>query len=231
VSTGSKENAVHAYFARRVNIVNVAKKKAINKLNLCCAIVVGSLAIQAQAQVETSSAILGVSGTSEPAMVIACTDVNFGVWRVPLGRRSGGATVISLDTDGNTRIDSGSTANIALAGGRSAPAYSLCTVSGSNAASGSQGEASLIGASGAFAGNISGTSGFESELTAAPVGALTSMTYSMALSNTVPSIQNGAASFKIHGTITIPDGLALDSYGDYKSPTVEISFDDKAASE
>jgi len=77
-----------------------------------------------QAAAETATDTIDVYAGLAPVMELSCSDVNFGVWRVPTGTRSGGATTVALATDSTTSITAGSSTNIALSANYEDPAVS-----------------------------------------------------------------------------------------------------------
>lgn len=195
--------------------------KRFTKISCCAAVVAASLAFTAQA--ETASTTVNVYAGLASVMELSCTDVNFGVWRVPTGTRINGATVVTLNNDDSTGI-TGSTANIALSADNLAPKAGVCDVTGSSKATGT-GTASLSAATGSFLTN--GGTGFNAETLSAPGTAVSSFTYALALSSATPLISvTGTASFTIQGTMSIPDSLVAGNYGGYKSPDITVSFTD-----
>jgi hypothetical protein len=176
-----------------------------------------------QAAAETATDSVDVYAGLAPVMELSCSDVNFGVWRVPTGTRSGGATTVTLTSDSTTSITSGSSSNIALSANYEDPAVSSCTVTGSAAADDTVGQVGFTGGTGSFATN--GGTGFNSETLAAPSTVVSSFSYS--LTNTDPvSMSSGATSFKIHGTMSIPDNLVTANYGGYKAAAVTVTYSD-----
>jgi hypothetical protein len=55
----------------------------------------------------------------------------------------------------------------------------------------------------------------------------TELTAILGLSTTTPAINNGQALFAVVGTLTIPNDLAITSYGGYATTSaIEVRFDD-----
>lgn len=197
--------------------------KTTIKLTLGAALVAGSLAGVAKA--ETSNATIDVYAGLSSVMELTCSDVNFGVWRVPTGTRSGGATTVSLTSSDTTSITSGGTDKIALSTKYEAPKSGKCIVSGSTAADSAKGAASITaGDTGSFVTN--GGTGFNNETLAAPTAVVSGFTYSLAVTEGSPTINSGAASFGITGTMVIPDSLTNDNYGGYQASSVTVTFND-----
>jgi len=175
-----------------------------------------------QAAAETATDTVDVYAGLAPVMELSCTDVNFGVWRVPTDSRSGNTT-ITLVKEGTASVTSGSSTNIALSGNWLAPQAGSCTVSGSGAANGITGQVGISSATGSFVGNSG--SGFEAEAIAEAGTPVASFTY--ALTNTTPvAMAAGATSFTLHGTMEIPDGLIAANYGGYQSPSITVDYVD-----
>lgn len=174
------------------------------------------------AAAETATDTIDVYAGLSSVMELSCTDLNYGVWIVPTGGRSG-TTTVSLTSDNNTSITAGSSTGIALSANYAAPAAASCTVTGSTAADGTTGQVNFTG-TGTFVANAGGT-GFNAETIAEPTTALTSFYYSLA--HTTPTaMSSGATSFKVYGTITIPDGLTTANYGGYMAPAVIVIYED-----
>ncbi len=194
--------------------------KKFTKRILVTALLAGSLATTAQA--ETASTTVQVFAGLAPVIQLTCTDVNFGTWRVPTG--AGAVTTITLDGASDIAIAAGAITNVALSTTRNTSANGVCTVTGSLKTAGN-GAATLTGGTASFSANT-GSTGFMDESVTAPNTALETLGYVLALSSTTPAISAGGASFKIGGVMTIPVGLVSANYGDYKAPTVTVSFDD-----
>jgi len=202
--------------------------KRFTKISLCAAVVAASLATTAQA--ETANTTVEVYAGLASVMELTCSDVNFGVWRVPTGTRTGsssGATTITLNDADSATVTAGSSDKVALSNAWTAPKTGTCNVTGSARTDGGSGTASLSDASGNFATSV-GT-GFENESIDAPSTPLSegSFTYALTLSSTTPEISGtGTSAFTIQGTMSIPDNLVADNYGGYKSADITVTFDD-----
>ncbi len=194
---------------------------------LVTALLAGSLATTAQA--ETASDTIDVFAGLKSIMKLTCTDVNFGVWRVPTGVRTGGATTITLDASNQATRTAGSADKVALSTVFEAPRTGVCNVTGSTLTSG-LGAVTLNGAATATGSFITnGGTGFNSEVLAAPGTPVESFTYTLNLSSSTPTISGtGTATFTIQGTMSIPDALSAANYGGYKSTTVVAAFEDNA---
>lgn len=179
-----------------------------------------------QAAAETANDTIDVYAGLAPVMVLTCNDVNFGVWRVPTGTRSGGETEIYVNAAGGVYID-GSVYNggsIALSTNYNSPAAGYCNVSGSAADDGTVGQVSISnGGTGSFGTN--GGTGYAGEALAAPTTALSSFNY--ALDSTPPDAMSGGVTrFTVRGSMYIPNGLAVANYGGYMAADVTVSYED-----
>ena len=178
-----------------------------------------------QAAAETATDSVDVYAGLAPVLELTCTDVNFGVWRVPAGER-GGANTITLAANGATTVGgTGTATSIALSGtyNSTAPFAGSCTVSGSNATDATEGAASLSVTSGTLAGTT--VNSYSSQDVAPAHDA--NLTYTLEVSDATPAISSGAASFDITGVMTIPEALVVDNYGEYKGLVSHtVSFND-----
>ncbi len=196
--------------------------KKFTKRILVTALLAGSVVTTAQA--ETASVSVDVFAGLASVMELTCTNVNFGLWRVPTGARTGGASTITLTDLSATSVTAGSSASIALSTAKAAPAAGSCSVSGSTKITGN-GTAALTGATGSFATN--GGTGFNNETLAAATTPVSAFTYALALSSATPAISStGTSAFTIAGTMSIPDGLAVANYGGYKGAAITVAFTD-----
>ena len=176
-----------------------------------------------QAAAETAEDTVDVYAGLAPVMELSCEDVNFGVWRVPTGDRTG-ANTVTLSFDDSTAVTgTGTSTNIALSGNWLAPQAGSCTVTGSSAIDDTVGQVAISSATGSFVGNSG--SGFEAEEIAEAVTPVAAFTY--ALVNTAPAaMADGATSFTLHGTMEIPDSLIAANYGGYQSPSITVEYED-----
>lgn len=202
--------------------------KFSKKLTTLAAIVAAGFVSSAAA--ETASDSVDVYAGLEPVLEMTCTDVNFGVWRVPTGDRNGTTTVT---------LDAGSTATVTVTiGGAadtavsrstkySAPAAGTCNVTGSTVTSGSGAASITTGSSGTFLGTASNP--FASGLTApTALPPASAFDFTLSLSTATPAIDaNGEATFQVIGSMEIPNNLVSDNYGAYKSQgSSTVLFDD-----
>ena len=176
------------------------------------------LADQANAN-DTNSAPVGAIAGLSPVLSLTCTEVNFGVWRVPV-RSSGGATTVTLTVSANnasgstTATTGANTIDVALASGYEAPAAATCTVTGSNNAS-----KTIQTAIADNTGLIFGSS-THNNLTR-PV-ATAALTANLALAGAGVVINSaGSGTFRVVGVLSIPETIVQDNYGGYATSTAE----------
>ncbi len=181
---------------------------------LILAAMLGSLGAQAQS---TSGSVNVIAGLS-PVMKLTCSDVNFGVWRVPAGDR-GGITTVTLRVNGDTQgaqttADlTGVQTEVSLATGYQVPTAGYCKLEGSNGYVGSTASASINGATG-MAFTTNNHDNLKLPLTAAGV------TANLTLSTAAPVVTDlGEAHFRVVGAMTIPNNLVRANYGGYKAVT------------
>ena len=164
------------------------------------------------AAAETATDTVDVYAGLAPVLELSCTDVNFGVWRVPTGDR-GDTNTITLAANNNTTVQgSGMSTRIALSTTYNSepPFAGSCTVAGSNAADDAEGSAFLSVTSGTLIGTTGNS--YSSQNTAPTDAAI--LTYTLAVSDATPAISSGAASFNITGVMTIPQVLVVANYGE-----------------
>ncbi|HEY7884494.1 MAG TPA: hypothetical protein VIC08_06045 [Cellvibrionaceae bacterium] len=181
---------------------------------------------------ETATDTIEVYAGLAPALELSCTDVHFGVWRVPTGNR-GGATNITL-TRQNDALAGDNAGRMALSENPAfnGPQAGSCNVTGSSATTGN-GQAILVGespqqtVSGTLAA-IADVSDYKFGTIAIPGGGAGTMAYTLGVSNRTPPIsETGTASFSIVGVLTIPNNITSDWFGGYKSSAPHaVQFDD-----
>ena len=167
---------------------------------------------------ETASDTVDAKAGIQPAMELVCTDVSFGVWRIPA--RTGAATTITLDkgtgdvaATGNTTRVAQSTANASWLHNRG-----TCTLSGSTAANGAAVTISMTGNNAMpFDAANATTTGFVG--LNAPTTAVTGMQATLDAPATVTLGAGGTATFYIGGVLTIPGTISANNYGGYKTTT------------
>lgn len=170
-----------------------------------------------QAAAETATDTIDVYAGLAPVMELSCTDVNFGVWRVPATDRIDVNTITLADDNGTTVGGSGETAGIALSSNYEVPAAGICTVTGSAATDDTEGAASISATTGTMVtAGAAGGNPFATAL-AGPGTAINNMDYTLAVSDSTPVITSGEASFKVTGVLTIPALVLSSNYGSYKS--------------
>jgi hypothetical protein len=164
---------------------------------------------------DVATTTLEVTAGLVPVMTLDCTDVSFGDYLVPTGSR-GGATIVTLNSSGNASF-SGGTEGVALASSGAQPSVGSCTVSGSQAADDTAGAVTF---------EISDDT-LNADASNGPEAAVSDLTFTLAATND-SNMSNGALTFSVHGTLSIPNDLTESHYGQYRSESVTVSFDDSA---
>lgn len=190
--------------------------KRINKLHLCSLMMaISSALLSGQASAQTSSDTVDAYAGIAPTLELTCSDVNFGVWRMGTGSR-GGATIVTLPSNGNSATSTGGTAALSNAKSHQAPVRSTCQLKGSGAPNATAATVTLKDNTNmTFAGTNSNN--FAVTL-AAPVTAA-ALTANLTASTLAPLISGGATQVYIGGELTIPDNVIADNYGSYKTST------------
>ena len=205
--------------------------KRFTKISLCAAVVAASLATTAQA--EEASTTVNVYAGLASVMELTCSDVSFGVWRVPTGSRAGGTTTITLVEGGTASTTTGGDGvALSVAHVSHAPKAGECTVSGSSKVSG-DGAANIGGGIADITGSFVAAGADDEFFTGlkVPTTALTALNYTLRLSNYTPTVTgSGGTIFKVFGEMVIPNDLGSSNYGGYKAGTIAVSFDDTNAS-
>lgn len=171
----------------------------------------------------TTTADINATVGLQPVLLLTCTPVKFGVWKIP-ARSGGGTTSVTLTTGSDTAVASGNTSGgVALSAtagytsargvcsliGSSAPDATLMTISlsASSASLGSDGASAYVGL-------------------AAPATAVTGLS-TVLTAPTNSAITTGSAVFYVGGVLTIPDTIVAGNYGAYKTGTpVTITVND-----
>lgn len=111
--------------------------KFSKKLTAIATVVAAGFATNVAA--ETATDTVEVYAGLAPVLEMTCSDVNFGVWRVPTGDRSG-TTTVTLDASSvaTATVTGGSTADtaVSLSGDYAIAAAGTCNVTGSTVTSG-----------------------------------------------------------------------------------------------
>ena len=178
------------------------------------------------AAAETASDTVDVYAGLAPVLELACSDVNFGVWRVPTGAR-GAVNTIALLAGSQTEVGGTGSGAIALSANYLAPQAGYCSVSGSTVADNATGVASIGLATGTMISSGAAAGGNIFAAALAGPDAVAAMSYTLAISVLEPVITSGQASFNVTGVLTIPAELVSDNYGAYKgSVSHTVSFAD-----
>lgn len=189
----------------------------MNKLSRILAATALTSLIATSAMAESASDTVDATAGLQPALELSCTDVSFGVWRVPI-RTSGGVTTITLDRDTDNVATSGNTARVAQSNSDASWAHSRgeCTLSGSTAVDETAADITIsdntdmpfVASPAANTGYI----GLDAATTAA------TLTCSLDVPATA-TITSGSATFYVGGVLTIPQAIVADNYGGYKTST------------
>ena len=167
---------------------------------------------------ETASDTVDAKAGIQPAMELVCTDVSFGVWRIPA--RTGAATTITLDKGTGDVVASGNTSRVAQSTANASWLHNrgTCTLSGSTAANGASVTITMSGNTAMpFDAANSTTTGFAG--LNAPTTAVTGMQATLDAPATVTLGAGGSATFYIGGVLTIPGTISANNYGGYKTTT------------
>ena len=167
---------------------------------------------------ETASDTVDAKAGIQPAMELVCTDVSFGVWRIPA--RTGAATTITLDRATGAVTATGNTTRVAQSTSNASWLHErgTCTLSGSTAANGAAVAITLTGSTAmSFDAANATTTGFVG--LNAPTTAVTGMQATLDAPATVTLGAGGTATFYIGGVLTIPGTISANNYGGYKTTT------------
>lgn len=185
---------------------------------------------------ETATDTVDVYAGLAPSLELTCTDVHFGVWRVPV-RDGGGSTTVTLTAGtfntGNSTFPTseavtGNDTGVALSSNFDEPQVGTCLVSGSAAADGTTGTASLPDLSGAALAPITDVADYVFGTINIPTSSDPDLLpFSLTLSSTSPTINSGETQFAIAGAVTLPANITVGQYGGYKySDSVVVTFND-----
>jgi hypothetical protein len=187
--------------------------------HISAAVALGAWAVfslPAQAADSATASVNAMAGLA-PVLTLSCTDVNFGVWRVPV-RSGGGVTTVTLTVDANngagttTATAAGNTSSVSLSSEYLAPKAATCSVSGASV------HTATIQT--AIASNTGLTFGASTHESLATPGALAALSATLTLAGTGVVVDaNGAGSFRITGTLSIPAAISASNYGGYKTQT------------
>ena len=190
------------------------------------------MSFSGKAAAETATDDVQVYAGLAPILALECSSVNFGAWRVPPGER-GTFTKINMPTNSSkvtATVGDTSTADndVSLSIKYAAPSLGECIATGSLAYRDGSVTRGTVTHS-AIGGFLSGTSNnpFATGLNAPTGFNLQGFRYVLEFSTLTPLISStGRATFRIGGTLTIPEKLISDNYGAYQSGLITITFDD-----
>lgn len=193
----------------------IVEVKRIPLIILCFATLASSHALAN----DTVSSTVNAKAGLRPILSLFCTDVNFGVWRVPV-RTAGGTSSITLSVSANnasgttTATVGGNAQKVAKASGYDEPTASVCTVNGANTTSATIKTAITDNTNLTFGGSThnnlkspSATAALSANLALAGEGVLINST--------------GAGTFRVVGTLTLPEAISADNYGGYATDTAD----------
>ena len=198
------------------------------------ALVACVVGFSSSAMAETATDTIDVYAGLESVLKLECSDINFGVWRVPTGFRA--TTHIHMAADGSTEATVSNSPGaavderVSLSTEYDLPSASTCNVTGSQVGGeGITGTASFFDDSGTgqlVPGTYTGATNYPAA--ASTDDGLFGFTYVLSFSQTaVPITLDGTATFTIFGRMGIPGSVSAENYGAYKSRnTVSIQFDD-----
>lgn len=188
--------------------------KMIKLLSASVVVAMTLSSMPAQAQQVVTTSVNARAGLA-PLVTVSCDPVNFGVWRIP-PRSTGGVTEIGLTVAANnaaaatTATAIGNAVNVALASGYSAPSAGTCRISGATTVS------STIRT--AISGNTSLTMGGVAILSLNAPATAAALVANVGLGGTGAVIDaSGSGSFRIEGTLTIPETVVAANFGGYQT--------------
>ena len=186
------------------------------------------IAARAETVTDTIQIYAGIS----PVLEMNCTDLNFGVWLLPVGTRAG-PTYIEIASSGTATAQLTDAAGVAdnavsLSAKFDAPAAGVCTVTGSQVGGVGVNGTATITTGGPVGTLIPGENASAANYPGAADIGLGSFTYAIALSTTTPAISaEGTAIFMVVGNMMIPAAVLASHYGAYTGTVGHtISFDD-----
>lgn len=184
--------------------------KMTMKAALLAATLTALTALPAQAQtantVQTSvNARAGLAAVTS----VECTDVNFGVWRVP-ERTTGGATFITLTVTGTgatVATPSGNLGNVALSTRYDAPTAGACSIIGAYNKEGTN--------TVAISNNLDMPMVASTHEGLPTPGALAAMLVDLTTVSSTAISGIGTGSFEVVGVLEIPEVIVAENYGGY----------------
>ncbi len=193
----------------------------MNKLDKILAVTALTGLAATSAMAETASDSVDATAGLKPALELRCTDVSFGVWRVPI-RSAGGDTTITLDRDSNSASAAGNTTRVAQTHADASWTQSrgVCTLSGSTASDGQNATITIDGnadGTGGIRGFVSADADITGYAGLAGAGDATALSAYLNVPTSVV-MTDGSATFYIGGVLTIPQNIIADYYGGYRTP-------------
>lgn len=185
-------------------------------------IIFAPIYVFAESATDTVDARVGI----QPALELVCSDVSFGVWRVPA--RTGGATTITLDYRQGNIVASGNTNRIAHSTANASWLHQrgVCVLSGSTAANGAAIAVALSNSTAiSFDAANSSTTGFSG--LAAATKAATGLQATLNSPNSVNLGTDGSVTFYVGGVLTVPGLIDSSNHGGYRaSNPATVTVDD-----
>jgi hypothetical protein len=193
--------------------------RKLSKLSkLAAALAVLSALASSNVFAESASDTVDAKVGIQPAMELICTDVSFGVWRIPA--RTGAATTITLDRDTGAVTATGNTTRVAQSTSNASWLHErgTCTLSGSTAANGAAVAITMTGSTAmSFDAANATTTGFVG--LNAPTTSVSGMQATLNAATSVNLSTGGTATFYVGGVLTIPGTIVSGNYGGYKTTT------------
>ena len=220
ISFNDQEANIITRLIEIANSIGFPEHPAMNKSYKILAAAVLLVATPSASLAEITSSVVDSWVGLESPFRISCSDVNFGVWFVPVGDRGGPTTITLFITSetSNTGVsisgtDSGRLAVIKEQGYK-APLAGVCDVDGSLAANGDELTIGFENDSNTDMSLEPSLHKYAEGLSAAPISA------SLSVSLSAPekaNITEGEATFRVVGALTIPQSIVRDNYGAYKA--------------
>lgn len=188
---------------------------------------------------ETATDTIDVYAGLAPVLELICTDVKFGVWRIPVRSLNGTTTITLTNNAGATEhAVGGNDTGVSLSdAAAAAPALGSCAFTGSVATEGAEtmgvtmattvtgatmAGGSLTGGTMVSAADNEYVAGLSFPVTAAALG------FTLSFPQLTAVDANGEGSFKIAGVLTIPETIVPNNYGGYKQDgTITVTINDE----
>jgi len=179
-----------------------------------------ALPVQAQTANTVSVSVNARAGLAA-ITTVECTDVNFGVWRVPI-RSTGGASFITLTITGagaTVATLTGNNTTVSLATNYLAPTAGVCNIIGAFNRNSSDNVT--------IANNLNMPMVASSHEGLPTPGTLAAMFVDLTTVSSTAISSTGTGTFKVVGVLTIPAAIVAQNYGGYvtREPATVSVFD------